>query len=139
MPAPDNTPAGPAPDRPPKRRRFWQIHLSTAIFSVFASAWLLGLNLLPSEHRTGTGVFVVVKSYGWPLHGCWHYCYETIGAPETLVEIPDARAPVRLRDLFGFDDEWDNKALTFNALVCVNIILVATWLFEYLIRRRSRP
>jgi hypothetical protein len=43
------------------KRRFWQIHLSTAVITMLVTAVLLGLNLTNYYHKWGH-----MWGYGWP-------------------------------------------------------------------------
>ncbi len=112
---------------PTPPRRFWQIHLSTAIVMMFVAAGLLYMNTRPQHH-----VIVFAPSipsiehemefdyvvYGWPFEAT-----QMFGLPEGILD-SDAGVHVNL----GFDIGF--------ALVVTTAI---TFAFEWFQRRRVRP
>jgi len=104
-----------------KPRRFWQIHLSTALILSLCAGAILALNL----HRDA--VAAGLYYHGWPFR-----CYQSKtlefsfggDAPEYNVVMPDG---VSRNELF------------LN--ICVAALLLATVgiVAEYLIRRRTKP
>jgi hypothetical protein len=61
-------------EQPPKKRRFWQLHLSTAILLILTSAGLASLNGYKRSQMTGFGGVIEYDegsqpiAYGWPAN-----------------------------------------------------------------------
>ena len=99
-----------------KKRRFWQIHLSTAILFVVASSFLLWLSLVNPVTLSEFPGFVYQDGYGWP------YAWETRSFP------------------YGGDlaiDSWSRPAIFWDGLVAVAALSGITICGEWLIRRRE--
>jgi hypothetical protein len=98
---------------PPKKRRFWQLHLSTAIVLMLIVAVGLGLNLYGFV-RTSYG-FPMQRSYGWPLM-------------------------VAVRNLETHETLWfysSVSALVINTFIIVSFTFNIAFVLEYIIRRRE--
>jgi hypothetical protein len=106
-------------DEAPPKRRFWYIHLSTAVVVMLIAGGLLYLNLAPAENSSDHEFFVSSSwVYGWP----WTYR-----------EIYAEGVTSYVRKFWFFD-----KMLA-NVVLNVSILLSVSATFECLIRRRSRP
>jgi hypothetical protein len=109
------------PTEPRAKRRFWQIHLSTAITLVFVASGLLWLNLHDQKHSASLveyfGTENIYEVYGWPwiVH---NYAYSRQG------------------ELFCAQISWQSAAL--NVAVAAVVLTGGTVASEFLIRRR-RP
>ena len=101
-------------DRP---RRFWQIHLSTAMILMLAAASLLYLNLNPQVHGFGPW-------YGWPA-----IAYRGDFAEAAFLENAFGRKITGI----------DSAGLLTNVTVCLGLLGVTAVLCELIIRRRSKP
>jgi len=118
-----------------KARRFWQIHLSTAVVVMITAGGLLALNCLHHEHALSStdddGVFrgsvfeytiwdvsPISLRYGWP---------------STCLETYDFN---KKQNHWG---RWRVRGILLNAGVACGVLTVVAFGSEYLIRRRSKP
>ena len=98
------------------QRRFWQIHLSTAIVLMFVAGGLIWINVQAINEDSEIQIF---ENRGWPF---WVYCHIYINT--------DAREKLDARI-------WSAAHVVFNVLIC-SVILFATAIFiEYVIHRRE--
>jgi hypothetical protein len=131
MPAPENTPAVPAPDRPPPKRRFWQIHLSTAVVMMVVAGFLAFLNFSKETFNLGERPYNYFRSseqfesYGWP----WKWLTRQEGTVQDF----------ELRPMAGRPWEFKLLSLTGSMVVALLMLTGTAVALEYLIRRRSKP
>ena len=109
------------------KRRFWQIHLSTAIVLMLLASGLLGLNVQPRnthiEYSSLPGRTHFVQ-FGWPL------------TLEYELQVHELGEHVEAQDegmSFGIK-LW---AAVSNCILGVIFLLFLAMLLEYLIRRRE--
>jgi hypothetical protein len=129
---PDPTPSdcgvsGPAA----KRRRFFQIHLSTAVVLMFVAGALVWANIVarPSPESFGVETFWTqngAQYYGWPLQAYVSWATKHIADPAT--------------DRVVFNPpHWSIVAVLVNALAAVVVITVTAICTECVVlRRRER-
>jgi hypothetical protein len=111
----------------PKKRRFWQLHLSTAVLLMIGTGCLLGAQM--NEHYRSPGSDELMRGIPFPMFirianpkpGI-HYSFETCG-------------------IYHADNGWNYFLLVANILLCVIVLIVVAVCSEYLIRRRegSKP
>jgi hypothetical protein len=105
-------------DMPPTKRRFWQIHLSTAVVLMVAATVLIWTNATPIHWNPNNEYFDGVK-YGWPSN-ISHFIRETE------------------------QSEWegggiDVKALCQNACFDLFMLVVIGMICEIAIRPKAKP
>jgi hypothetical protein len=117
---------------PPKNRRFWQLHLSTAVASLLLLGPLIWFNVLPNDEPLLVNeakiaeidpLFTSLKSYrGWPIRFNQSFSISTTsngritcGCGTTLRIVPFAE----------------------NILICGTLIIAFAISIEWLIRRRE--
>jgi hypothetical protein len=152
-------------DEPPKKRRLWQLHLLTFVIAVLASGLVLGMNALPRVEvqkvsrdqpisMRGPFDFRLRRFYGWPFP----FLLRRAGRNDEDKEWQNWQTTIDLRPFGAFwhyDDEdwrstpffdlggggeetrWSNMPLIGNLLINGVIILAATFISEWLIRRRE--
>jgi hypothetical protein len=101
------------------KRRFWQIHLSTAILLVFVAASLSYVNTTPHRKKIQMGpeYSFELDQQGWPFEIYdWEFSFGTASA---IHRIPIIRKMI------------------FNVLITGLILLPTASLAEWLIRRRE--
>jgi len=121
------------PEKP--KRKFWQVHLSTAVILMIEAAGLLWLNVTHVEEKRTlhyplyfegselTNVAALFERQGWPI------CYHQVFFQGTLHDRmnPDDRV----------SDDWKALSLTIDAVICLVILLANGSICEWLIRRRE--
>lgn len=121
----------------PPARRFFQLHLSTALVLMVLAAGFLGLNLIDREVP-----YHVRTSYvrGWP----WILDTSLHPSREISVELPDLelmqRDPIAARDmLLRFRYPASNRSwrIIGNVSVALAILTLTAVLFEWRLRRRK--
>jgi hypothetical protein len=105
---------------PPKKRRFWQLHLSTAVVMTFVA----GGAIWPSTSPRGE----YILHYGWPWTACTWY-----GNPEVKDFYATALPPIH----FDYDIKLDKVALLKDLLCVVGMTLFVAFVSEWLIRHRE--
>ncbi len=110
------------------KRRFWQIHLSTALILMLTASALLWANLIPHTYDGKPDPdYISGKIYGWPVDAAWRITlYLDWGRPD-----PD---PFRLhlqRDTF--------EGVAIDAAVAILILAALTVTCEWRIRRQTTP
>jgi hypothetical protein len=102
-------------EQKPKKRRFWQLHLSTAVISMLVIGFLLLKNIHLYERLT-----ISKEAYGWPA---------------TIYEAE------RVRDAMYFPNivfsPMNSEALFWDCIISIVIIAAFTVASEWLIRRRE--
>jgi hypothetical protein len=154
MSAPDKKPAGPAPDTPPPKRRFWQVHLSTAVVMTLAASGFVFMNCSPA-------VSLVVRSvrhitfvsgwhetrYGWPT--ALLISRRAFSAETRNLQKDETSAPTWQNQVFSAIDRHDIKpgspeysiqtpGLAIDVALLLSGIALAAFVCEYMIRR-SKP
>jgi hypothetical protein len=111
--------------QPTKKRRFWQLHLSTVLALTVAAGILLGLNIGTSG-----------KIHGWPL-----VCYDSTAVElegDTYYYKPMYLTGTGFRDYLIFNANGFNYwILSIDLLVNVLVLCLVAFLSEKLIRRRE--
>ena len=123
----------------PKKRRFWQLHLSTAVFLMLAAGLTLGTNI--GHHKVGEPLDsgdnnrVCVESWGWPSYCVGRILWENqrgeIVGVSPIETVFDWDYPFLLLHL-GV-----NGCLIFDIVVALLILIVVAFASEWLIRRRE--
>jgi hypothetical protein len=116
-------------------RRWFQIHLSTAVLLMFVAAGLLSASLRPvfKEKR-----FLRTCRYGWPLEA-----HQTpnpnrlIRAPQ-LVTLDSEEATISVGQILDIEPPWNYRALTIDVLVAIGVLITFAALSEWRIRRHER-
>jgi len=108
-----------------KPRKFWQIHLSTAILISLAAGALLFLNLRQGGHDDVDRVFNGTP-YGFPCVAATRYW------------VPDMRSLIP-RQEYPHPLEWNLRGVIINVAVAAAVIGSMGLISEYLIRPRSKP
>jgi hypothetical protein len=118
----------------PRKRRFWQLHLSTAIVLSLVAGYAIHCNFLErkgvwlgGEDAYEFDVQMEIVIYGWP--SAVYYKFTDNGWYR------DGRRFER----FNKDDSWrfDFWAIIFNLLSTFVILVASGWGLEWLIRRRE--
>jgi hypothetical protein len=134
-------------DHPPKRR-FWQIHLSTAVLMMILFGVLLGLNLrpprivsqavIPATDFGDKSIRLVLQGEGWSIsrfNTTITYPAYTINngwTPE--FQLNDFASREQPGDFWS--KRWAN--ISVNVLVCLALLTIALVSCEYLTRRRPK-
>ena len=117
-------------DEPPKKYRFWQLHLSTAVLLMLLIAWLAKINIVPSDNFRDHGEYTVT-SYGWPIH-IIHYDFKgrtDYEGKSNAWDVDDSRVGTLYRSIL--------IAIIENLLVAISLVANVAFLSECLIRRRE--
>lgn len=102
--------------QPKPKRRFWQIHLSTAVVTMLVAGIILWLNLTPKLISRGPNGEAL--SFGWPLQAIRYDFSEKVGDYSEWMMDAD-------------------KAMCIDGLVGLSCLVVAIVALEHLIRRRT--
>jgi hypothetical protein len=109
-------------------RKWFQIHLSTAVILVLVAGGLLYVNLSPA-HRQGSPL-------DWPLYADdddWYYEANDCGWPWILHSDFIAKYPAGTSTLA----QWNHSNLFLNSLTALVLLIICAGSSEYLIRRRE--
>jgi hypothetical protein len=122
----DQTTADPTPSTPPPKRRFWQIHLSTAVVACMFAGWFMHMNMgeptvvQEISHGTSHPPFLVIFP-SWPKSNVWRsYAYTEA-------------------DALKYMQEYSTNYVSVNIPIGVAMLMGLVAAMEYLIRRRSKP
>ena len=124
-------------DAIPKKRHWFQIHLSTAIVLMFVAGGLIFLNsrfIRKFDVHIGARVCIDIKcSCGWPKEIA---SFESQVDPteEVWIEMKNNNLESWLPDSFN----WNILGLLFNLMIGVLILSLAGSSCEWRIRRRAR-
>lgn len=117
----------PAMTEPPKRRPWFQLHLSTCMVLMVESAALTGLNVvetkLPNEWSGGT--------YGWPS-----VAYSRI-ATENFLGFGEILGEPSFEEMM-YAKQWIGSGVALNLAVALLILAASAQVSESFIRRRER-
>ena len=130
-----------------KKRRWFQIHLSTAVMLMFGAGILLWVNFrigrdafaekLPSETRWSLWR---VYEIGWPQRMLRSQRLITKEHPTGSFFEEEFDEP-QIRDLFAYNAEdivkWEVDAIAMNTLVGLLILSTSGVLIEFFVRRRE--
>ena len=115
----------------PKKRPFFQIHLSTAIVLMFVAGGFLWLNVKPPvilnrelvQGPTQAYFELTIRTTGWPFHSI--YCMAERGSvAQTIADGNIANANVHFA--------------VANATACLILLFGTATFFEWLFRRQER-
>jgi hypothetical protein len=115
----------------PKKRRFWQLHLSTAVLLMFGAGGFLWLNSFP--HRFYPWADMPENyfyQYGWPT------VFYTDPEPALVMGIPLGTALDRFIREVG-QREVSTLHVVVNVLVALPCLASLAFACEWLIRRRE--
>ena len=110
-----------------KKRRWFQIHLSTAIVLMFLASGILFKNLTVIETQYATsghgdplgGGTLTIKSSGWPFI-----------ITENLSHTPEPYDP-------EYAHSFDWRCVALNVLTCISSLFAVALILEWRIRRRE--
>ena len=135
---------------PPSLRRFWQLHLSTAIVLALLSGVFLSLNVEPESlpfARLLDGLNDFESDFGWPLPvrnyveigGVACYSRASRDGKFLYVYKPNGSGAF---DSYTFDNtktraHYNGVKLVLNALCCAILLVVVGLAFELLLKRRE--
>jgi len=123
----------------PKKRPWFQIHLSTSIVLMFVAGGLVWANVSPIEivrrERRGVNEIVVFRLPQWPFGQEQGFChcpepngkYVHTQSPEMTLEALRAQAFHKIR-----------PELLLNIMTCGAILIITCASAEYILRRRER-
>jgi hypothetical protein len=124
----------------PPKRRFWQIHLSTAIIAMFVSSALVALNAIPTEyddaaelHRAQIALQQAKMEPEYIPAEMKRYGY---GWPQPWLYVRTAREAIHEPYL---SEWWRGEPLAKDVVSMLGIVLLVIIASELLIRRRSKP
>jgi hypothetical protein len=120
---------------PPKKRRFWQLHLSTAVGTmlIVGASMLLNLNGRISTYRMMDAPSKRVILEDGPKHGAKNRIQMKYGWPsECCIVETVTRGHYSERREY-----WTQPAAVCNVGCCILWIVTAVIIPEYLIRRRE--
>jgi hypothetical protein len=84
-------------DSPPPKRRFWQIHLSTAVGLMVVAAVFIGMNATPWDLSWGSGLgFPMIYCYWAPDEAEIHFDREGVVTDLSLASVVVFLALVRM-------------------------------------------
>ena len=114
----------------PKKRRWFQIHLSTAVVLMITSGVLLWANLTTepevemwSVSRNMTNWHTIIRGRGWPIRRARIF--------------PSNKFPKDVLRRFK-QNEWEFDAIALNGLIALTILAALGVTLEWMIRRRER-
>jgi hypothetical protein len=122
------------------KRRFWQIHLSTAVVLMLCGALMLGLNFYPrsgwyDRNSGGLPEYLTKTYYGFPINAF------AIGSksPAQLEADPDATKYISTSREWAATDGafYSFSAAILNTFCCVLIVGAVAIVLETNIRRRE--
>jgi len=111
-----------------KPRRFFQLHLSTALVLMVLAAGLLGANLTPRKVQIGP---LPLLAWGWPYDFKLELERNVF---ERGVDASSVREGFRIDSVM--EDTWRQR-LTGNVAVALGILTLAAVLLEWRLRRRD--
>jgi hypothetical protein len=127
-------------EQPPNKRRFWQLHLSTAVLMMLYSAGFVGLNATPrsdTSHYGNYSILYIEEWYGWPREFVWRQTW-----PETKMRPAEVGSMI-----CGYSYQrrrWPGCGLAYalwgalpNLFVCMAGLAAVVFVSEHLIRRRE--
>jgi hypothetical protein len=123
------------------KRRFWQIHLSTAIVSMFVAATLLWMQFQVQSFQGGYATLTKGTlttddiEYGWPANAARRQV--RISPPQELSDAPNAELlPPISNTTFFSDGVWDDSA---NSVPLVTERSTEKWRYvcHYLVHKWS--
>jgi len=115
----DPTPPKPTESAPPPRKRGWfQFHLSTAVILMFVAGGLIGLNVHERRPSAEEGWVWLLSTRGWP----WAF---------------SARDDFWWNSSYG-TIEWHTEFFLLDMLVGLSVLAGVAMLLEWLLRRRER-
>jgi hypothetical protein len=125
------------------KRKFWQIHLSTAVAMMFVAGTLLGVNFLQSDELYGYQKYyevndlVHVRRSGWPITTVLSIKFE--GVPK--IGVPKIAGIIQGGPTVPEDTRFDvlprYLSIPVNVLTAITMLFASAALFEFLIRRRE--
>ena len=146
-------------DTPPKKRRFWQFHLSTAILFMLAAGGIMWRNAIPvyelircdseiaapvtitdamntqayniREMNWSYNQYLRIRKYGWPLQ-FWE-CRNAVYAEDWKWLERNSS----MNDSDWLTDSNGKLNLAFNLSVWIGCLLFTTAAFEWFLRRRE--
>jgi hypothetical protein len=123
-------------DTPPKKRRFWQLHLSTAVLLVLFSGMYMGLIFSFGQGRMGSSY----ECYGFPFpalfipqSGFRNNAY--IDPDGVWIPIGKGIPSTNLKSTHYTLVHWGTAAI--DGVIFFGSLILVTACFEYLIRRRE--
>ena len=120
-----------------KKRRWFQIHLSTAIVLMFVAGGLLGANLNKTTKYYDDGVHPGWRQYGWPWP-CWTEVVSELHEVGTENKVLVAFNAEDSRKLgFGDYPNFDWVVLIWNLVAALLLVVVLACGMEFIIRRRE--
>ena len=134
----------------PKKRRFWQFHLSTAVLLMFCAGLILYSNTngrLGYVWLASPSVSLGYVNYGWPicfLSGCYEVEYPKGYEVSERHHSPNAGEVIGKRIRFGppfyledyYPIRWQT-ALAIDVAFAIAILVVVARISEWLIRNRE--
>ena len=140
------------PDAAPKKRPWFQFHLSTAAALMFVAGGLMWANMRDSRYdvRVDSGeIFMTLRvqtqgiayTFGWPV--VMHEGARPLRLRVRAVENSDqwgvyTDAEADLRERSTFDGSWRPAGIALNLLAALAILLATAVLLEWGIRRQRR-
>ena len=121
-------------DSEPKKRRFWQVHLSTAVAMMFALGGFLQLNIVGKLDFSSDGVLAYTEGriYGFPFSDYTAEFTTPTYDADRMEAIPEE---IQRRQLTF--DEWRISGCILNVAFCFFSIAAIALVCEWLIRRRK--
>jgi hypothetical protein len=108
------------------KRRWFQLHLSTAVSLMFVAGGLMWLNIRPTTvSKLEAGIQWVETSFGWPLT----YVTRSEGWDVVVANIYERRIPANLNNI---------AALFINITTAILAIFTVAGVCEWFIRRGER-
>lgn len=113
-----------------KPRRWFQLHLSTCVIMMFVASGLVWLNVRANSNPQFEGNTIdYLDGYGWPL-----YYYYASNGKFTIVDLAFA---VVEYGLVLNEILW--KAVCFNGIVSLFVLITTACCCEFLLRRTAVP
>jgi hypothetical protein len=128
---------------PPKKRRLWQFHLSTALVSMLIAGGVLMINFRPPKPKPVGQGYVSGGSLGWPhsIMAIYKFYYDNPLSPEELRVLDDLNAsPVEHFNGTAFRvvrNGFSLQSLLFDVVEALTTTIVLASVFEWFIRRRE--
>jgi hypothetical protein len=121
------------PAQPPKKPRFWRIHLSTALIAVFVAAGLSAANFLPRTSRCLLDDKYFDYYWGFPFVAA-KVCGGSGIAERTNEDEPTVFLPKGRANPFQW---WRRDAVAYNAAICCGILMGVVVVCEWVVHRRK--
>jgi hypothetical protein len=121
------------PAHPPKKPRFWRVHLSTALIAVFVAAGLSAANFLARTTPCGWGDGQLDYYWGFPFDAA-KVCGGAGIAERANEDDPTVYLPKGRANPFQW---WRRDAVAYNAAICCAIVMGIVVVCEWLVRRRE--